>query len=208
MKTIGIILRDYIDKNNNSLLSIKEDLIIYLRKYQINVICIPVFFENNEIIELENIIRIIKFCDGIILPGGSNYYDIDLEIVKYLYNNNIPTLGICLGMQMMAIAFNGEIDYLPDNNHQSKEKYVHGIKIKVNSKLFNILNNNKILVNSRHNEHIIATDLDITAISDDMVIEAIEDKNKRFFIGIQWHPESLIIDPFSQKIFDSFINSL
>ncbi len=208
MKKVGIILRDYTSKTNNPIFAIREDLIYYLQNYNIELICIPVCFKNNQEIEFRRVEKIINECQGIILPGGENYYDIDLKIVKYLYKHNIPTLGICLGMQIMALNFNGQINTLPNQNHQKKEKYVHQIKIKEDSLLYQILETNSILVNSRHSEYIVNTNLNIVAISNDFVIEAIEDPTKSFFVGVQWHPESLFTDIYSKKIFDYFIQKL
>jgi putative glutamine amidotransferase len=205
MKSIGIILRDYQSLSNNSLYGIRTDLIKYLNNYEIDIICLPIIFENNDFSRVE---EGIKLCDGIILPGGEKTYDIDLKIARYLYENNIPTLGICLGMQIIAKTFDGNMDYLKDNKHQSNKIYVHQVNIKDNSKLKSILKDNKIMVNSRHNEYIINTNLDIVAISDDYIIEAVEDKSKRFFIGVQWHPESINNDLYSKRLFDAFIDSL
>lgn len=208
MKRVGIILRDYISKSGSALLGVREDLIEYLRNYSVEIICIPIAFQNNEYEELERTIGLIKICDGIILPGGAKEYDIDYKIIQYLYEHDIPTLGICLGMQLMALTFNGDIEPIGNEMHQKKEGYVHEVKIKEGSRLASILKSNKILVNSRHIEHITTTDLPIVAISSDLVIEAVEDASKRFFIGVQWHPESLKGDIYSKRLFDFFINSL
>jgi len=206
MKKIGIILRDYKSLSNNDLSAIRSDLVTFLRKYNIETICIPVCLSNNEFDEFKRVVKGIKECSGIILPGGQNYHEIDLKIAKFLYDKNIPTLGICLGMQIMALTFNGNINYLKNNNHQSKEEYVHKIKIKEDSKLHNILKTNELIVNSRHSEHITTTDLQITALANDLTIEAIEDSKKTFFIGVQWHPESIINDLYSKRLFDHFID--
>ena len=209
MKTIGILLRDYQSASGNELYGFRSDLLEYLRQYkEIEVITIPIDFKNDEYNELERVEKRIDTCNSIILPGGANAYEIDLEIAKYLHKKNIPTLGICLGMQIMALAFDGDIEILKENKHQSKEEYVHEIKIKKDSKLAGILKKNKILVNSRHNEHITTTNLNITAIAPDLTIEAVEDPSKKFFIGVQWHPESLPNDIYSKRLFDTFIESL
>lgn len=209
MKKIGILLRDYQSANGNELYGFRSDLLEYLRQYkEIEVITIPIDFKNNEYDELERVEKTIETCNGIILPGGANAYEIDLKIAKYLYDKDIPTLGICLGMQILSLTFEGDIEILKENKHQSKEEYVHEIKIKSDSKLASILKKNKILVNSRHNEHITTTNLNITAIAPDLTIEAVEDPNKKFFIGVQWHPESLPNDIYSKRLFDAFLDSL
>ena len=119
-----------------------------------------------------------------------------------MYEKYIPVLGICLGMQTMAYLFNGKFDKI--DNHNSLEKYVHNINIDKNSKLYKIIRKNKIMVNSRHNECITNTDLNVSSYSN--VIESIEDINKKFFIGVQWHPESLM-DENSKNLFESFFFS-
>lgn len=198
MHYIGIIGR----KNDNKI-TFNQEVINVIHKYNCIPIGIIVDFDNDPNIEFNKIKNIIDLCNGFILQGGSDYYDIDILITKYLYENNIPTLGICLGMQTMAMTFNGTIS--ETKNHNSKNKYVHNIKINENSKLFNIIKKNKIFVNSRHNSYIVNTDLDVSATNN--IIEAIEDKNKKFFIGVQWHPES-IMDENSILLFNSFFLSI
>ncbi len=198
MHYIGIIGR----KNDNKI-TFNQEVINVINKYNCIPIGIIVDFDNNTNIEFNKIKNIIDLCDGFILQGGSNYYDIDIIITKYLYENNIPTLGICLGMQTMAMTFNGTISEI--NNHNRKNKYVHYIKINENSKLYNIIKKDKIFVNSRHNSYIVNTDLDVSATNN--IIEAIEDKNKKFFIGVQWHPES-IMDENSILLFNYFFLSI
>ncbi len=83
----------------------------------------------------------------------------------------------------------------------------HLVKIKENTLLSSILKQKEIMVNSRHYSGIPSSKLTVSATSIDNVIEAIEDTNKTFFLGVQWHPESLN-DHNSKLIFESFINSL
>lgn len=201
MKTIGIMTR--IDLHNDKkILYIPHDIYKKISN-NFNVIIIP--FDTND--TFEKIINNIKSCDGIILPGGDDIYELEIELVKYLYDNDIPTLGICLGMQTMAAALGAK--FLPNslNNHKSKETYVHKINIKENSLLFKIINNKDIMVNSRHKDSIVNPKLNIGALSDDNIIEEIEDTNKKFFVGVQWHPENLD-DEYSKNIFKSFLDRI
>lgn len=197
IKNIGIIIRNF-EENDKKFIGIREDLFRVFYQYDVNVIGIPI--SNN----FEKTKELVGLCDGIVLSGGDDFTYQDFLLVDYLYENDIPTLGICLGMQTMAKYFS-DIDEIDIQNHLSKEKYVHCINIKKNSLLHDILQQEKILVNSRHKSAIIQTDLNISALSDDYVIEAVEDTSKKFFLGVEWHPESLN-DEFSQKLFDYFVN--
>lgn len=213
MKTIGIILREFEVTVRNSevpLYGMRRDLILYLRKYNINVIAIPVISRTDDEFELEKVKPILDMCDGIIFPGGITCSYLDSDIAMYLHKIDKPTLGLCSGMQVMGRAFNGKmkLDKIENDKHASQEEYVHTIKIDRNSKLYEILDEEEIKVNSRHSYCIKETNLDMVAYSDDGILEAVEDRNKKFFIGVQWHPESLPKDEYSKKLFDYFINKL
>ena len=54
-------------------------------------------------------------------------YDYDLFITDYAYKNDVPVLGICLGMQLMGVLFGGEM--IDVDNHKKKLSYVHSVSI-------------------------------------------------------------------------------
>ncbi len=195
---IGIIGRKNDDK-----ITFNKEIIDVIKKYDFIPLGIIVDFENNSDNEFIKTKPLIDLCSGIILQGGSDYYDIDIIITKYLHKNNIPTLGICLGMQTMAMAFNGNMGDI--NNHKSDKLYVHSVDINKDSKLYDILKKDKIIVNSRHKSYIINTDLKVSGQAN--IIEAIEDNAKDFFIGVQWHPETLM-DENSILLFNNFFSSI
>lgn len=149
----------------------------------------------------------LKECSGVILQGGSEIYGYDRYVCSYLYEHDIPTLGICLGMQTMA---GGKLDRMDDEkikNHydQKDAKYAHENWIQPGTKLFEIVEDVKIPVNSRHHDYVLDTDFFVSSYSKDGIIEAIEDAHKKFYIGVQWHPESMIAyDKVSKKLFDAF----
>ena len=168
------------------------------------VLIIVIPFDDNE--NYINKLSLLDDINGVILVGGDDIYKFEYDLVKYLYNNDIPTLGICLGMQTMATAINGILGQLNNLEHKSKKKYVHYIDINEDSLLYNIIGKKQILVNSRHKDYVIKTSLTVGATCNG-IIEEVEDKNKKFFIGVQWHPENLD-DENTHKLFDYFINKL
>ena len=195
MKYIGMIGR-----LNGDRITYNQEIIEAIYRYHCIPLGIIVNFAKDSQTEWNLIRPLLDLCSGFILQGGSEYYEIDTLIIKYLYEKNIPTLGICLGMQTMAMCFNGEMGTI-GNSHKSNEKYVHTVDIVKSSKLFEIIQKDKIMVNSRHQDYIIKTDLQVSATAN--IIEAVEDKTKDFFIGVQWHPESLQ-DENNEKIFKNF----
>ena len=208
MKTIGIILREFdASYKNVKLYGIRKDIVNFLRKYEVNVIAIPVIF-NNDDSEFEKVKNVINMCDGIIFPGGMGIRSIDHKITKYCYDIDKPTLGLCLGAQIIGETFNGCVKCLNNQNHNSEDEYVHKVKIDKNSVLYKILQKDEISVNSRHNNYVYKTSLLCSAISEDEIIEAVEDSSKKFFMGFQWHPESLVNDEKRKKIFNYFIKKL
>ena len=99
--------------------------------------------------EKERLYELINLCDGIILQGGSDYYDYDMEAIKYINKKDIPLLGICLGMQSLAAATNGKIesDKLKDHKKPGLD-YAHSVKINKDSKFYTIINKEVLNVNS------------------------------------------------------------
>ena len=201
MKTVGILTR--IDKLNGKSIHYVPSAIIYKLKNKVKIKLIAFTLEDS----FENIYDEIKNCNGIVLPGGDDVYPIELEVCKYLHQQNIPTLGICLGMQTMACAFNGNIGTLSTLDHKVPEGYVHDVVIDDKSFFYQIIKEEKIPVNSRHKDYVINTSLNIGAKSLDNVIEEVEDAKKTFFIGVQWHPENLQ-DKYTNRLFDYFISVL
>lgn len=165
--------------------------------------------------EKNDLSLILEKCDGILMPGGYCWYDFDEYICAYALKNNIPILGICLGMQILGsidvFDIDGNHDFTVKNdtniNHcQIDKKYVHDCFI-MPGILYQILNTDKITVNSRHNYHITPKPyFHIEAYSEDGLIEAISIPNCKFALGVQWHPESMINYDYSMsKIFEAFV---
>ena len=124
------------------------------------------------------------------------------------YDNNIPILGICAGNNNIVRAVGGKVLRFDNKEtHKSFDKYVHKIKIDKNSKLYKIIGKDEIMVNSRHKAYTADSSiLKCVAYSDDGVVEVVEDESKKFYMAVQFHPESLYkTDENMNRIFEKFI---
>lgn len=192
---IGIITRTSISNEGHSTSIIYKDI----EKSVINNDGIPIGITLSN-----NYKELIDLCDGIIFQGGDDFEEYDTVALKYIYDIDKPALGICLGMQLMGVLFDGKM--IDIDNHKKKLFYSHSVTINKNSILYNIFKASNIKVNSRHKSALKDTKLKVVGISNDGYIEAIEDSNKKFFIGIQWHPESMIsYDSVQSNLFKYFI---
>ena len=168
--------------------------------------------------EIKDIKKVLKNCDGFILPGGDTWYQLDEVVIDYAIRCDKPLFAICLGMQTLSKVLSGEKKVGYDNtikndtliNHLEPNKnYVHSVIIDRNSKLYSIIGDVEITVNSRHSYHV--PELDNTLIcarSRDGLIEGVELKDKNFILGVQWHPESNLDDEYSKRLFKAFFDKL
>ena len=114
-KIINIAIVGKYIKLEDSYLSVVESLRHAGYKNEVNV---KIKFIDSETIDNKNAKEILKDVQGIIVPGGFGGRGVEgkIETVKYARENNIPFLGICLGMQMAVIEFARNVLKLEDAN--------------------------------------------------------------------------------------------
>ena len=130
-----------------------------------------------------------------------------------------PILGICYGCQLLNVWRGGSLyQHLPDLPtvslaHQRSSEDApfprHFVEISPNSKLYQIEGQARFEIVSAHHQAIkeLGKRLVITAYSPDGVIEAIEDPEHPFFIGVQWHPERDPDAPATRRLFEAFVEA-
>lgn len=159
----------------------------------------------------------LGICDGILLSGGGDItprlcgitdYDpvrlvdpfperdeYELELVQLAYERNVPTLGICRGIQVMSCALGGSLHFdIPGHTQKrSREQPSHSITVADGTLLYKLVGTRELEVNSFHHQSVSACApcLKVSAVAEDSVIEAIEAPDKRFWLGVQWHPEHM-----------------
>ncbi len=178
---------------------------------RLNITLVPVVQESN----LE---KIVEVCDGLILTGSPVHVDpklykqehefeydfkyfgedsLDYKLIDLFIKKNKVILGICRGIQVLNVYFGGSLKQKISNH----EGVSHNITINENNFLSEIYNSKVIEVNSTHTQalDVIADNFKVCAVSDDNIVEAIEDGN---ILGVQWHPEALLDYKFFEYIVD------
>ncbi|SHE63399.1 putative glutamine amidotransferase [Seinonella peptonophila] len=175
----------------------------------------------------------VEQVDGLILTGGwdidpqlygedplPNLGDIsperdraEMALTKAFLQAGKPILGICRGHQLLGVALGCTLyqdigSQLPTANEHfpkiPRNHEMHAIQIEEDSKLYQILGQKQIGVNSMHHQAIrdYPSDISIVARARDGVIEAFESKQYHNVLGVQWHPECMIEETIhAQKIF-------
>lgn len=179
----------------------------------------------------------VNQCDGILFTGGIDIHpelygeeklevcgktssimdSMQLKVMKYILDKEIPALAICRGMQILNIALGGtlhqdlsiKITHLEHRQLNPNIVNTHLVDVKEKSILNMITGANSMSVNSIHHQGIkdLGSDLEVMANSEDGLVEAISYRNQ--IIAVQWHPEKLVNnDPAQIKIFTYFIDVL
>lgn len=167
------------------------------------------------------ILETLEMCDGLLLPGGNRVRPFHFEIIDYFYQHRKPILGICLGMQALAMysvnienkepkiilkRIDNGVDHWPvEITRANNEQLVHKDKVAEGTKLFSIFGKEEIEVNSVHKSTVteVGSSFLVSIRSFDGLIEGIEyGGNDRFVVGVQFHPEIL---PQFHTLFSVFI---
>ena len=173
--------------------------------------------------------------DGVLLPGGagiawlwrqhhrssgtpsrpreswSELESADLQLARWALADRRPILGICRGIQMMALAVDGRLDRAVPG-HRLEDAYpAHEIDVAPDSRLREILGARRMPVNSRHYRAVLSLPpesglLPTAWAVGDGVVEGLEARDGVFAVGVQFHPENLVdVDAASRRLFERFV---
>lgn len=172
--------------------------------------------------DAETVCRYVRLCDGFILSGGGDInpalygetphpkleeFHSALDRSQWLLTQEIlradkPLLAVCRGVQLLNVVQGGTlwqdvsaIDHpvMLHSQFSPRGDLFHPVDI-VQGSILHRLFGDKLEVNSFHHQCLKepGKGLKITATAPDGIIEAVEMPERRFVIGIQWHPEMLL----------------
>ena len=178
------------------------------------------------------IVGVLDHIDGLLLTGGADVNPLwvgeepsprlhninarrdlsELLLTRLAANRQIPILGICRGIQVLAMALDGTVqqdiyeNYLPTGPAGSlgpstikhsqdavQAEPTHTVRIERDSILFSLYHKERMAVNSFHHQAVKdpGARFRTTAVAPDGVIEAVESTEFKSIMGVQWHPEHL-----------------
>ena len=176
------------------------------------------------------IINTLQRIDGLILSGGGDYNPLwageepspllhginqerdnaELLITRFAYNRQIPILGICRGIQTLAMALGGKVKQdisdiatVKHSQDADRSEPTHSVAVEKDSTLYRIYSEAQqcsmfndqcsMFVNSFHHQAVSDPGIKfrVVATAPDGVIEAMESSEYKPILGVQWHPECM-----------------
>jgi putative glutamine amidotransferase len=145
--------------------------------------------------------------------------ELECALIEEALARDLPVLAICRGIQIFNVQQGGTlIQHLPSTprHRQRTEDWgtpVHQVEIVPGTALAKIAAGPlHLAVNSRHHQAIgkLGGGLQISARDpEDGTIEAVERPDKRFVVGVQWHPENMsATDPHQARLFQAFADAV
>jgi putative glutamine amidotransferase len=146
----------------------------------------------------------------------------ELLLARWVLADHRPVLAICRGIQLINVAAGGTLyQDLPSQVPNAlchacypptypRDARAHTVDVVPDTRLAAILGEGELWTNSRHHQAVkdVAPGFAVTARTSDGVIEAIEQVDALFLVGVQWHPENLATeDPQMLGLFRSFVEA-
>ncbi len=149
--------------------------------------------------------------------------DYEIALTRAALDRGLPILAICRGVQVLNVAAGGTLVQdlpteqpaaLPHKPGGAPDSVAHEVNVRPHTRLAHLLRdqldtNQRMGVNSRHHQSVraVAPGFHVSATAPDGVIEAIEQPDVPFCLGVQWHPENFWRIGTFAALFEGFVDA-
>jgi putative glutamine amidotransferase len=137
--------------------------------------------------------------------------ELELAAARYAVERDLAVFGICRGFQLLNVVRGGQlVQHIDDHNPIERDGVVpHQVQPLAGSLLAQATGDRPQTVNSRHHQAVTREVLGerlVVTVEVDGLVEAFEATDRRWVVGVQWHPErKWEVSPESVAIFDAFV---
>ena len=133
-------------------------------------------------------------------------FETELLRVLAIERPDAPVLGVCLGMQMMALVAGGVLEQcMPETCPTHERHWEREHTVEAVGEPAVLLRG---VVRSKHRQAVSdAGSMAVTACAPDGVVEAIEDRTRGYYLGVQWHPERTADDAVGAAVFRGLVRA-
>ena len=161
--------------------------------------------------EKNDLYQVVDKCDGLIFQGGLVSCKYEIEAAKRALELDIPIIGICAGFNNILRAIGTDVIQDKTQSHNFYDvNYRHNITFEKDTVMYEIVGKEKMQVNSIHEmlakKEIIGPFVKISSYSDDGLVESFELPDKKFVVGVKWHPELMMEEESTKKLFKRFVD--
>jgi len=154
-----------------------------------------------------------------VVPASPLRLDFDISMARLALKKKTPVMGICMGCQVLNVSAGGTLfqdieQQVPTHSKRHYKKIApydpfHQIKIVRDSLLYRILERETMEVNSSHHQSVKnpGNGFQISAYSEDGIVECIENPDHPFALGVQWHPEGIHERPEQLLLFSALVSA-
>jgi putative glutamine amidotransferase len=178
--------------------------------------------------------------DGLLLSGGADIEpsrygedrreltdepdkmldEIELTLAAWAVREDIPTLGVCRGMQVLNVALGGTLyqdirtlrpGSLPHSRREMPRDFLaHTVEVQPGSRMEAVLGTRSLMVNSLHHQavHEPGKGVVISGCAPDGIAELLEVPTNRFMLAVQFHPEEIYMkEAHAARLFKAFVRA-
>lgn len=169
--------------------------------------------------------------DGVVVTGGHDVHPVlygaepevkpnydqdrdtlEKQVIFAALDRRRPILGICRGAQLLNVCLGGTlVQDLRSHRHRTSHRRtvlpLKTLSVSPDTLLAALMGKPERKINSLHNQaiHQLGLGLNVSGRDHDNIVQAVEDPDYGFLVGVQWHPEFLLYSRAQRRLFSALV---